>query len=142
MWVITLKSDGILCIDFTMDNQDHHMLPVFTSPDAAVVFTGGLEHDGEKIQLIHIDSEARLQDLKHLLSHDDIELILLDPPNLDDESPRRIDWPHWTSEEFVEVIDSLLKISEKHDEKRAIHTLDAYLHRVAEGGDPSEIDSE
>lgn len=141
MWVITLKSDGIMCIDFTFEGADHHVLPIFTSPDAAVVFSGGLEHEGEKIQLSHMDSLSKVNDLKHLLSHGDIELIVLDPPNLDTEESDS-NMTHWDYEEFVKLLESLNKISEKYDEKKAINTLDTYLHDVLNGEEPTGIDDE
>lgn len=141
MWVITLKSDGLMCIDFTFEGADHHVLPIFTSPDSAVVFSGGLEHEGEKIQLSHIDSLFKANNLKNLLSLGDIELVVLDPPNLDsDESDSNM--THWDSDEFVKLLESLNKISEKYDEKKAISTLDTYLNDVLNGEEPSGIDDE
>jgi hypothetical protein len=141
MWVITLKSDGIMCIDFTFEGADHHVLPIFTSPDSAVMFAGGLEHEGERIQLVHIDSMDRVGDLHNLLGHGQIELVVLDPPNLDSEDPK-FDMTHWDSDEFVRLLDSLNKISEKYDEKKAISTLDTYLHAILNGEEPDGIDIE
>lgn len=142
MWVITLKSDGIMCIDFTFEGVDHHVLPVFTSPDSAVMFSGGLEHDGEKIHLLHMDSIDKLTDLRHLLARGEIELVVLDPPNLDEDEERQIDLTHWDSDEFVKLLATLNKISEKYDEKKAISTLDTYLQAIMNGEEPTGIDDE
>lgn len=130
-----------MCIDFTFEGTDHHVLPVFTSPDSAVMFSGGLEHEGERIQLVHIDSIEKVNDLHHLLGHGQIELVVLDPPNLDTEE-HKIDMTHWDSDEFVRLLDSLNKISEKYDEKKAISTLDTYLHAILDGEEPPGIDIE
>lgn len=127
-----------MCIDFTFQGH-HRVLPVFTSPDAAVMFAGDLEHDGEKIQLVHIDSIEKVNDLHHLLSHGEIELVVLDAPNIDSDD-KNLDMTHWDSEEFMRLLDSLNKISEKYDEKKAISTLDTYLHAILDGEEPEGID--
>ena len=134
-----LKADGILCIDFNFQGEEHHILPVFTSPDAAVMFSGDLKHDGEAIHLTHIDSISKISDIQHLLNDSEIELVVLDPPNLDSEEPN-IDMIHWSSNEFVELINSLIEISEKHDEKKAIDALDTYIHSIRNGEDPPMLD--
>lgn len=128
-----------MCIDFTFEGNDHHVLPVFTSPDSAIMFTGDIQHDGEKIQLIHIDSIERVNELLHLLSHGDIELVVLDPPNIETD-PHDIEMTHWDCDEFVTLLESLNKISEKYDEKKAISTLDTYLHAILDGEEPDGID--
>lgn len=142
MWVITLKSDvQIMCIDFTFEGVDHRVLPVFTSPDSAVMFSGGLEHDGERIQLVHMDSIEKINELQNLLNPGVIELVVLDPPNLDSDD-QKLDLTHWDTDEFVRLLESLNKISEKYDEKKAISTLDTYLHAILNGEEPEGIDIE
>lgn len=133
MWVITLKSDGIMCIDFTFQDTDYHVLPVFTSPDAAVMFAGDLEHNGEPIKLIHIGTMDRVDDLHELLNRGTIELIVLDPPNL--ESDGDFDMIHWTASEFSEMLDSIVKIGEKFNEDKAINALNTYIHSIRNGED-------
>lgn len=130
-----------MCIDFTVEGTDHHVLPVFTSPDAAVMFCGDLEHEGEKIQLVHVDSIEKINLLQSILSTGDMELVVLDPPNIDQEPPD-IGMTHWASNEFVELLESLNEISEKYDEKKAISTLDTYLQCIQNGEDPEGLDIE
>jgi hypothetical protein len=105
------------------------------------MFSGELEHEGERIQLTHVDSISKINDLKRLLDFGEIELVVLDPPNLDDEESR-LDVTHWVSEDFISLFDSLNKISEKYDEKKAISTLDTYLHGIQNGEDPPEFTAE
>jgi hypothetical protein len=128
-----------MCIDFTFEDTDHHVLPVFTSPDAAVMFAGDIQRDGEKLLLVHIDSLDKVNDLLHLLSHGEIELVVLDPPNIESDS-RNTEMTHWDSDEFEKLLESLNKISEKYDEKKAISTLDTYLHAIIDGEEPEGID--
>lgn len=140
MWVITLKAD-VMYIHFSIDNHNHSVLPVFTSPDAAVTFSGDLEYEGERIQLTRINSLSKIDDLKNLLGRGDIELVVLDPPNLDAED-HKLDMTHWDTEEFLRLLESLTKISEKYDERKAIDTLDTYIHAIQDGEAPPGIDVE
>ena len=128
-------------IHFTLQNHKHSVLPVFTSPDAAVMFTGDLEYEGEMIQLVRINSLDRINDLKSLLNQGEIELVVLDPPNLNsDES--KLEMTHWDTDEFLKLLESLTKISEKYDEKKAISTLDTYIQDIQNGEEPTGIDAD
>lgn len=126
MWVITKKNDGLLWIDFTANEVEHCIIPIFTSADSAMAFCDDIEYKGEKLQLINIDSMDKISEIQDAIKESEASAIILDMPNPDIVTPET-ELAYWIGEDFAGVLDTILELGKQHDEKEVVQVMNQYL---------------
>jgi hypothetical protein len=138
MWIITKKNDGLLWMDFTVNEEEHCIIPIFTSADAAMVFCDDIEYKGGKLQLINIDTMDKISEIKDAIKESEASAIILDMPHPDTVTPDT-ELAYWLGDDFIDVLDTVLELGEDHDEKEIIKVINQYLFsKSIEASDPTE----
>ncbi len=137
MWVITKKSDGLLWMDFTVNEVEHCIIPIFTSADSAMVFCDDIELDGDKLQLINIDTMGKIGEIKDAIIESEASAIILDMPHPDDVTAET-ELAYWLGNDFQSILDTILELGKSHNEKEVVQVLNQYLLSKSTEANPSE----
>jgi hypothetical protein len=126
MWLLRKPSIGLLWLEFISKEHTHYLLPVFTSPDTAIDFVGDINHEGELISMVHINSVDQVSNLIDSIKERDASAIVLDAPHPDTltSEDRLI---YWNGDDFKQILETIIEISSTHEEKQAISVLNTYL---------------
>lgn len=139
MWVITKKDDGLLWMDFTVNEVEHCIIPIFTSADSAMAFCDDIEYKGDKLQLININSLSKIAEIKDAIIDSEASAIILDMPHPDTVTPET-ELAYWMGDDFVDVLDIVLDLGKQHDEKEIIKVINQYLlSKSTETQNPTQI---
>lgn len=127
MWLLTKKSVGVLWLEVSNENGDHHMLPIFTSPDTAMTFLMDLYHKGELITLLRVYSIGQLNGLLSMIKERQSCTVIVDAPNPDNIG-RNDELVYWAGEEFNNIMTTVIGLAKAHGTQKAIGVLDRYLN--------------
>lgn len=138
MWIITKKNDGLLWMDFTINEVEHCIIPIFTSADSAMAFCDDIEFNGSKLQLINIDTVEKITDIRDAIIESKASAIILDMPHPDTVTPET-ELAYWIGEDFEDILNVVISLSKQHNEKEVVSVLNQYLsNKSIEASNPSE----
>lgn len=137
MWIITKKNDGLLWMDFTISEVEHCIIPIFTSADAAMVFCDDIELDGEKLQLIHIDTIPKIIEIKEAVKEAQASAIILDMPH-PNEVNADTELAYWLGDDFENILDVVIELGKDHKEDKVVQVMNRYLLSKSVEANPSE----
>ena len=126
MWVITKKDDGLLWMDFTINEVEHCIIPIFVDADSAMGFCDDIELDGAKLQLINIDSAAKIGEIRDAIIESKASAVILDMPHPDLVTPDT-ELAYWLGPDFQDVLQKVVDLCKDHNEQEVIKVFNRYI---------------
>jgi hypothetical protein len=126
MWILHKETTGLLWLELDYKDTSHFILPVFTSPDTAMDFVQEIEHDGERIEMQHIETTEELAEMLIAIQTQPASAVMLDPPHPESITSEN-ELTYWTSIEFCDIATTLVMMSDTYDDKLIIDILNRYL---------------
>lgn len=127
MWILHKETTGLLWLELEYKDASHFILPIFTSPDTAMDFVQEIEHDGERIEMQHIETTEELAEMLIAIQTQPASAVMLDPPHPESITSEN-ELTYWTSIEFCDIATTLVMMSDTYDDKLIIDLLNRYLH--------------
>jgi hypothetical protein len=132
MWILHKETTGLLWLELEYKDVSHFILPVFTSPDTAMDFVQEIEHEGERIEMQHIETTEELAEMLIMIQTQPASAVILDPPHPEsitsENELSENELTYWTSVEFCDIAATLVMMSDTYDDKLIIDLLNRYLH--------------
>lgn len=126
MWILNKETTGLLWLELEYKNSSHFILPIFTSPDTAMDFVREIEHDGERIEMQHVESTEELAEMLIAIQTQPASAVMLDPPHPDTITSENA-LTYWTSIEFCDIATTLIMMADTYDDKLIMEILNRYL---------------
>lgn len=127
MWILHKETTGLLWLELDYKDTSHFILPVFTSPDTAMDFVQEIEHDGERIEMQHVETTEELAEMLIAIQTQPASAVMLDPPHPDTITSEN-ELTYWTSVEFCDIATTLVMMADTYEDKLIIDILNRYLH--------------
>lgn len=125
-------------MDFTINEVEHCIIPIFTSADSAMVFCDDIELDGHKLQLVNIDTLPKIAEVKEAIKESEASAVILDMPHPDTVTPDT-ELAYWLGTDFEDVLQTVVDLGKDHDDKEVVKVLNQYLlNKSTEAQDTSQ----
>ena len=134
MWTLFKKDkddEQIDAIWLELDgkNGPYFVLPIFTNPDDAINFVGDIKIDDGLVQMHKVTTLEDIAKLTVLITSQPASAVVLNSPNLKqlEGSDKDVEVVYWMADEFLYIIDQLLKMANTYEDAKLIETFDRYL---------------
>lgn len=134
MWIVEQKDGCVLGVDLCIQDNNYTIFPVFTDPDAAIAFIGELDNEDDSIRMHNINSIDLIKQLINTIKSSQIHMIALNLPNINDITSGT-EIVHCQIDEFINLLEYAVNVSDKYDEKHIINTLNKYLYNIVQPTD-------